>query len=387
MTTEHDSTTPVYDLLVKGGTLIDPAAGRHGLLDVALCGGNVAHVAANLPPGSARQVLDARGCYVTPGLIDMHTHIYWGVSALGVDVAALWPGSGVTTWVDAGTAGAITFPGFRRYVMEALPVRVLAFLNISSQGLLDIGVAGEYDDIRWCDCERAVAAIEAHRDCIVGVKVRPSRNGVREAGIEPLMIGREAADAAGVPLMVHIGRPPATLREIMPLLGPGDILTHVYRGPSASILTRQGEVRPDVLAARGRGIWTDVGHGSGSLDFAVARRALALGFLPDSLGTDLHTLNLRGPVFDMATTLSKFLALGLSLEQVIAAATAGPARLLGRAGELGTLAQGAAGDVTLLGLEDGRFSFRDSQGNLLEAEQRLVVRGMVVAGRPVTPQG
>jgi len=375
-----------YDLLIRGGRVLDPAAGRDGRCDVALAGGKVARVAPDIPPESAQEVVDARGLLVVPGLVDLHTHIYWGASALAVDPWALAPRSGVTTWVDAGTVGAVAFPGFRRYVAEAVPVHVLAFLNISSQGILDITLAGECDDLRWCDLERALAAVEAHRDLIVGIKVRASRNAVREAGVEPLRIAREAADAAGVPLMVHIGQPPPTLGEILPLLRAGDILTHVYRGPVASILTREGRVRPDVLEARARGVLMDVGHGVGSLDFRVAQRALEQGFLPDSISTDLHLLNVQGPVHDLVTTLSKFWTLGLSLEQVIAAATAGPARALGREGSLGTLQEGARGDVTLLAVEEGEFTFRDAVGQERVGERRLVARGMAVAGRWIPPE-
>lgn len=374
------TTSCPYDLLIRGGRVLDPAAGRDGCCDVALAAGKVARVAADIPPEAARETVDARGLLVVPGLVDLHTHIYWGGSALAVDPWALAPASGVATWVDAGTAGAIAFPGFRRYVMEAAPVHVLAFLNISSQGLLDITLAGECDDIRWCDLERALAAVEAHRDRIVGIKVRASRNAVREAGIEPLRIAREAADAAGVPLMVHIGQPPPTLGEVLPLLRTGDILTHVYRGPVASILTREGQVRPDVLEARARGVFMDVGHGVGSLDFRVARRALERGFPPDSISTDLHLLNVQGPVYDLVTTLSKFWHLGLALEEVLAAATAEPARALRQEGILGTLREGARGDVTLLAVEEGRFSFRDAVGQELVGDRRLVAKGMAVAG-------
>ncbi|MBC7223940.1 MAG: amidohydrolase/deacetylase family metallohydrolase [Anaerolineae bacterium] len=376
-----------YDLLIRGGRVLDPATGLDGPCDVALAGGKVARVAPDIPPETAREVVDAHGLLVVPGLVDLHTHIYWGASALAVDPWALAPSSGVTTWVDAGTAGAIGFPGFRRYVMEAAPVHVLAFLNISSQGILDITIAGECDDIRWCDLERALAAVETHRDRIVGIKVRASRNAVREAGAEPVRIAREAADATGVPLMVHIGQPPPTLGEILPLLRAGDILTHVYRGPTASILTREGRVRPDVLEARARGVRMDVGHGVGSLDFQVARRALEQGFLPDSISTDLHLLNVDGPVYDLVTTLSKFWNLGLSLEEVIGAATAGPARALRQEGNLGTLQEGAQGDVTLLAVEEGEFTFRDAVGQELVGRRRLVAKGMAVAGRWVPPEG
>lgn len=364
--------------------MLDPASGRSGRWDLALAEGKVIRVAREVSPQTAREVVDAEGCYVVPGLIDLHTHIYWGVSAISVDVEALWRTSGVTTWVDAGSAGAATFPGFRRFIMERAPVRILAFLNISTRGILGVtvvqGVPGECDDIRWCDLGWTLRVLEENRDRIVGVKVRAGRHPVGQAGIEPLQIAREAADAAGVPMMVHAGPPPPALREVMPLLREGDILTHSFRGPVPSILTRDGRIRPDVLEARERGVLVDVGHGGGSLDFGVARRAMGQGFLPDTISTDLHTLNLRGPVFDMVTTLSKFLNLGLSVEEVVARATWGPACALNLGGGAGTLQKGARGDVTLLSLEKGNFTFQDAVGNRLEGDRRLVVEGTVVGG-------
>jgi dihydroorotase len=322
---------------------------------------------------------------VTPGLIDFHTHVYWGVSAISLDLAEVVPGSGVTTWVDAGSAGAFTFPGFRRYVMEKADVGVLAFLNISTRGVLHVTVVGgnpgDSDDIRWCDLARAVSTIEEHRDVIVGVKVRASLHPVREAGIEPVLIAREAADATGLPLMVHIGAVPPTLREILPVLQEGDILTHAFRGPVPSIVTREGTLRPDAQAAHERGVLFDIGHGGNSFHFDTARRLLDQGILPDIISTDLHELNWRGPVFDLATTLSKFLNLGLTLEQVVARTTANPAAALGRGGAMGSLREGMPGDVTLLRIEEGPITFRDATGGTLEGNRQVKVAGMIVGGR------
>ena len=343
----------IYDLLIKNGHLLDLSSGKDGRWDVAFTSGKVTRVAPAIEENLANEVIDANGLYVSPGWIDLHTHLYWGVCALGVDVTPLWRKSGVTTWVDAGSAGAITLPGFQRFIAEPSPINILAFLNIANQGLIDLSVAGEYEDLRWCNLERTLNAIETCRNLVVGVKVRAGRNGVREAGIEPVQIAREAADAAGVPMMVHIDLPPPTLREILPLLRAGDILTHVYRGPVCSILTREGKIRPDLIEARERGVLLDVGHGKGSLDFNVARQAMEQGVLPDSISTDLHARNLDGPVFDLATTLSKFLNLGLSIQQVIAAATKGPAKSIHKESELGNLEVGSPGNATIFSLRQG----------------------------------
>ncbi|MCC7352378.1 MAG: amidohydrolase/deacetylase family metallohydrolase [Anaerolineae bacterium] len=369
-----------YDLLITNGTVIDPAHSLHQQLDVALAGGRVAAVAPALPPSSARQVLDASGLLVLPGLIDLHTHLFAGVSFLGVEPDPNCLAKGVTTAVDAGSAGASDFAGFRRYVIDASQTRIYAFLNISALGMLT-DLVGELEDLRYADADRAVAVAKEHRDRIVGIKVRLSRAFVGENGLEPLRRARAAADRLELPLMVHVGNTPAPLAEILDQLEPGDVLTHCYHGNAEGILDDQGRVLPAARHAVTRGVVMDVGHGRGSFSFAVAERALEQGFLPGTISSDLHTQNIHGPVFDLATTLSKFLHLGLTLSEVVTMATARPAAVMGWTGELGTLAKGARGDLVLMRLEEGQFRFEDTKGDVRIGHRRLAPQGIIKDGK------
>lgn len=371
-----------FDLLLKGGTLIDPAAGLNGPHDVAFAGGLVAAVAPDLPAASARQVIDCRGRVVAPGMIDLHVHVFWGVSHYGIHPDPHCIARGVTTAVDAGSAGADTFPGFRKYVIEASATRLFAQLNISAQGMLNAEI-GELHDIRFARVDRALATIEQNRDVILGVKVRLTRHSLvsEEAGIRPLHLAREAADAAGLPIMVH---PQdawcASLDDILAVMRRGDILTHCFHNMPCGILNEQGQVRPSVYDALERGVILDVGHGAGSFSWSVAERALDQGVLPTTISSDLHVYNVDGPVFDLATTASKFLHLGLSLEETLAKVTATPAQAIHLNGKIGTLCPGAWGDAVVFDLETGEFPLVDSHGELRTGSRRLIPQTVVRRG-------
>lgn len=371
-----------YELILKGGTLIDPAAGIHARRDVAFAGGAVAAVGEDLPAGGA-EVIDCAGRIVAPGLIDLHVHIYWGVSYLGIPADPHCIARGVTTAVDAGSAGADTFPGLRKYVIEASDTRLYAMLNIAAQGMLHADI-GEFDDLRYSSVPRALATIEQHRDLILGVKVRLTRDTIVSAasGLRPLALAREAADAAGLPIMVHPQEAWCdSIDDVLALMRGGDILTHCFHGSSHGILDERGRVRPAVLAAIERGVVFDVGHGAGSFSWGVAERALAQGAAPQTISSDLHSYNVNGPVFDLVTTAAKFLHLGMGLDDVLARVTAAPARAMGMAGRLGTLQAGAAGDAVVLALEEGAFPLVDSHGEQRIAERRLTPTTVVRAGR------
>ncbi len=219
---------------------------------------------------------------------DLHTHVYWGVSNLGIEHDAVAARSGTTTWVDAGSSGATTFPGFRRYIVEQSVSRTLCFLNISSQGILDRRILGKCADVRWLDVDSAIRTIDANRDIIVGVKVRSSRNSVGQNGNIPAWIARDVAEAASVPIMEHIGRPPPALAQSLHILRPGDIVTHAFNGWPICMIGSDGMVRREFMELRDRGVWLDVGHGSGSFSFKTAQQALDEGVLPDSISTDLY---------------------------------------------------------------------------------------------------
>jgi dihydroorotase len=361
----------VSRVLIHGGTVIDPAEGLHDKRDVAIANGRVSGVAKRPRRARDEEVVDARGLLVTPGLIDLHVHVFAGASHYGIEPDPHCLGTGTTTVVDAGSAGALTFPAFRKYVIEVAETRILPFLNIGATGMLSAEV-GELEDIRFIDRAKALQSIEANRDLIRGVKVRLSRQQVGANARVALLTARETAEAARLPLMVHVGDTPIPLDDILRELRPGDVLTHCFHGREEGVLDARGRVRAEARRAVERGVTFDVGHGVGSFSFAVARSALAQELKPGTISSDLHVYNLHGPVFDLATTMSKFLALGLSLDEVVRMTTEAPARAIGALGELGTLAPGAMADLTLLRLEEGTFELVDTRGETLKASTRLV---------------
>ena len=373
-----------HELLIVGGTVIDPARGRHERADVAIDDRRIAVMEPHISRSAARDVIEATDLLVVPGLVDLHVHVYWGVADLSVEADPTCLGRGVTTVVDAGSVGANTFPGFRRSVVEASRGRVLAYLNISATGQID-PFLGELHDLRFADPERAAAVALANPDVVVGFKVRVSEMLAGPNGLAGLDRALEAGRATNLPVMVHIGGTTFDIEEVLGRLRPDDVVTHAYTGWQPGIVTGTGRVVAAAREARERGVRFDVGHGAGSFTWPIAEAALADGFRPDTISSDLHRFNIATPVHDLATTLSKFLLLGLSLDEVIAMATAAPAAALGAFGAgIGSLAVGAEADVTVLRLEEGRFGLTDSAGTTREARQRLVPIAAVRAGRPVS---
>jgi dihydroorotase len=345
-----------YDLLIRGGEVVDPSGDLRGQHDVAVAGGAIAAVAPKLTAEEAACVDDARGQYVTPGLVDLHTHCYWGATYWGIEADPVAARSGVTTWLDAGSAGAYSFAGFRRYAVEASRARLFAFLNIASIGL--IARTYELSNLDYCDVGLGAAIVEANRDVILGIKARIDRDTTRGTGLEPLRRARELADRVGLPLMVHIGKAPPPIKDIAGLLRPGDVLTHCCTGHDNRLVDEQGHVHPFIRELWGQGLILDLGHGTGSFSYASAEAMLADGMPPDVISSDIHQLSVLGPMYDLPTTLSKFLNLGMSLPDVIARATARPAASIGRP-DLGTLRVGAPADLALFRLEEGSYTFHD----------------------------
>jgi dihydroorotase len=366
-------------MLIRGGTVVDPSQGLHAPRDVRLAGGTVAEIADGLAPAPGEEIIDARGLLVVPGLVDLHVHVFWGASHYGIEPDPHCLGSGTTTVVDAGSAGAHTFLAFRRYVIEVARTRILPFLNLGATGMISPAV-GELEEIRHIDAAAALRTIEAHRDLIRGIKIRLSRDLVGANAKLALATARTVSEAARLPVMVHVGDTPIPLTEILDELRAGDVVTHCYHGHAEGILDDRGQVQPAARRARSRGVLFDVGHGRGSFSFAVARRALAQGFPPGTISSDLHVYNLHGPVFDLATTLSKFLHLGLSLDEVVELATAAPARVIREDAALGTLRPGAAADVSLLELREGPAELEDSVGERVTAARSLRPKGVVRGG-------
>jgi dihydroorotase len=367
-----------FDLILRGGRVIDPSQGIDSISDIGFRDGRIAQVGADL---SGDTVKDVKGLIVTPGLIDLHTHVYSGGTSLGVDPARLARG-GCTTLVDTGSAGPGNYAGFRDHVIKTSAPRILVFLNISFAGIYGFSkrvMVGESGDLRLMAPIDAVETVRANRDSIVGIKVRVGFHASQNSGTIPLDIAREAADEAGVPLMVHIDHPPPTLEEVLARMRKGDILTHCFRPFPNNPATAEGGVRAAVLDARERGVIFDVGHGMGSFAFKTARTMLANGFAPDCISSDVHALCIDGPAFDLLTTMSKFLCLGMSLGDVVKAATEAPAQALGRS-DLGGFRQGAAGDASILALEDGDFDYVDATGEHLNGHLRFSPRGVVLNG-------
>jgi dihydroorotase len=369
------------DLILTGGRVIDPASGRDEIADVAFTDGKIAAVGRELPRGAAKTV-DVSGKLVTPGLIDLHTHVYWGGTSLGVDAAAVARTSGTTTFVDAGSSGPGNFHGFRRHVIEPSPVRILPILNVSHAGIFAFSatvMVGECADLRLLDPRDCVRVINANRDLIVGVKVRVGRTAGGNSGIAPLDIALEVAEEVGLPVMAHLDHPPPSRLEVLSRMRPGDIVTHCFRPFPNAPVSPDGRVREEVAAARERGVVFDIGHGGGSFGFRTAEGMLAAGFLPDVISSDVHALSINGPAFDQITTMSKLLSLGMALTEVIRAGTAAPAAALGRS-ELGHLGVGAVGDASIIDLAEGAFEYRDVLGETRKGGQRLIASGLVVSG-------
>ena len=369
----------MYDLLIRRGRVLDPSQGFDAVADVAFERGRVARLAPGIAPDRAHAVYDAQGLLVVPGLIDLHVHVHWGVSHYGIDADLGCLAQGATTVVDAGSAGGYAYPSLKRYVIEGSRARVRAFLNISYLGMIGDEV-GELEDRRFINRDLALRVGEDAT--VMGIKARMDRVGPLLA-TEPLERTLEVARALGKPVMIHIGsaeRMRVPLEAILERLQAGDIVTHTYHGKDGGILDEEGKVRPGVWAARERGVLFDVGHGMGSFAFEVARRALDQGFVPDVISSDLHTYSLPGPALDLPTTLAKFLHLGMSLPEVVTRATVIPARILGMQGQIGTLAEGAEGDATLLRLEEGSFPLVDTLGITEMGRWMLRVAGVIREG-------
>ena len=372
-----NTTVDLFDLVLHGGNVCDPGAARTGRFDVGIRGDRVVAIEPEIPSWSSRRMIDATGTYVVPGLIDLHSHVYWMAGKHSVRADSVGSRTGVTTWVDAGSAGALTLPGLWEYVGRSSMVRILSLLNISSIGLAPLDF--ELSVIGFCDVGLFKVVADAYSDFVVGVKIRMGASNVGPHGIEPLRRARSAAEATNLPLFVHIAEEPPRLPAILELLRPGDVVSHCCTGQSMGVLNSKGELRPEVRAARESGIQFDLGHGQGSFSWSVAQRLMDLGFPPDTLSTDTHQLSLRGPMFDLPTCMSKMMAVGMSFHDVVEATTSRPASWLRREGQIGTLAPGAFADVTLLKIESGDFPLYDS--DLVERKaSRLVHSVLTVAG-------
>lgn len=367
---------PAFDLLIAGGRVIGRASRPEGvMLDVAIRDGRIARMATAIPRADAASVIDATGKVVTPGLVDLHAHIDAEMPP------AHCLSTGVTTLVDGGTYGAANVDAGLA-LAKAAPNRVRLLLNLGRSGLNGLGAVGELLDIANADVGAARAAVEAHRDRIVGIKVRLSKNAAGANDLEAVRRARQITAPLGLTVMAHIGQSVSPLPAILDLMGPGDIVTHVYAPAPNGILDANGRVLPAVRAARRRGVLFDVGNGrTAHITWDIAERALAQDFPPDTISSDLTAPGRTDRVFDFPTVLSKFLLLGMPLHQVIACGTARAAAAIPAFKGLGMLTVGAEADVAVFELREGDFEFVDNERTVRRGRQKLVPFAVVCGGR------
>jgi dihydroorotase len=391
----------LYDLLIAGGHVVDPANGLDGPADVAIRGDRIAAVARSIPADNAAHIIDAAGRLVTPGLIDLHTHVFRGADYFGVDADSLAWRSGVTTWLDAGSAGGFRMPAFAEHVVRPAGVRIRALINISYLGLAGLNY-DEYCNPRALNIEVLNYVARDYPDLVVGIKARIGKEGVCYPGLRPLRKAIEAAEITGLPIMCHISEAPPSVDRVLALMRPGDIVTHSYTGAGERLVDDRGRVRVAARRARDRGVRFDIGHGAGSFSFDSAEALAADAFWPDSISTDLHQLSVAGPnlVEDQAyigrvrgdgspqltllTVMTKFIHLGWPVSDIIRAVTETPARMFGWT-DIGSLRPGALADVAILEVAPGEQELFDIYGNTRRIDRTFVCHATIVGGRQLRP--
>jgi dihydroorotase len=380
-----------FDLVIKGGDLLDPALKLNARRDIGIRYGKIEAIEADIPAARANRLLDASGRIVIPGLIDLHSHVYPYGSAIGIPADELVPFQGTTTMVSAGDAGANNFAAFRRYVVGQTRTRLYAFVHIANIGLTSFPEPELYH-LGFAQTEACAKAVAENADIALGVKVRMSENVINQAGIEPLKRAVRACEIAGggAKVMCHIGgvATPELMSQILDTLRQGDILTHCYSGfPNIAgkftNIVQEGKLLPAALAAKKRGVLFDVGHGGGSFDFTVAEAAMQQGCMPDTISSDIHVFSANSPSIPyLPNVMSKFMALGFSLEQVVQMATAVPAGIINRMPKLGSLQVGAPADATLIEVVQGPVEFLDTRNNKRSGKAHIKPVQTVLAGVP-----
>ncbi len=362
-----------YDLLLKGGTVVDPSQDMQQLCDVAFRAGRVAALAPDLSADAAQEVIDVRGHLVAPGLMDIHGHFFYRgwPGAVDPDVACL--PCGVTTAVDAGSTGWGNYPALKDYILQPCQTRIYAFVHLCATGLTSLTARiGELQNLAFAQIDQAIRCIDENRADVLGIKVRIDHRATGEANALPaLEMARQVADATQSQMMVHVSGTPIPLVRIFDFMQPGDVATHILNGHANGILDGNGRILPEVREARARGIVLDVGHAGVHFDLTVGRAAVSQDFWPDTLSTDIHTPPPDRVVYDLLGVMSTFLALEMPLDGVVATVTSKAAAAIGKRDELGTLRVGSAGDAAVLDLEAGDFTFVDAAGNQVQAGQRL----------------
>jgi len=368
-------------VVLRGGRVIDPANGVDRVADLVL--GKDKILGLDVPEPDGAHVIDCKGSIVTPGMIDLHVHVYWGGTSLGVKPENFADKSACTTLVDAGSAGPGNFTGFREHVIEQSRVRILAYLHVSFAGIYGFGgriMVGESHDMRLMAAREAAAVASAHPGVIVGIKVRIGAHASGPSGIAPLDVAQDVADRTGLPLMVHIDEPPPSYSDVVARLRKGDVLTHCFRPFPNAPCHGDGRVRDAVLAARERGVIFDIAHGMGSFSWDTARKMDSAGFRPDVISSDIHAFCINGPAHDNLNVMTKFLALGWSVEDVIAAASIAPATVLSRP-DLGHLGKTAQPEASVIRLTPGTVDLADVTGEIVRHDSLLTPVGTVAGGK------
>jgi dihydroorotase len=377
----------MYDLLLKGGTVVDPSTGLDGIQDVAVQGGAIARIAPGIASGEATRTIDVAGKIVTPGLIDLHAHVFEGINRTGVhpDLGGVY--AGVTTIVDAGSAGAATFGGFPRHIIPNCQTEVIPFLHICQTGLATNPDIIAATSINLDDTLRVA---EQHKGLICGIKARMVSPALEIMGMEMPQLARRAARESGTKLMVHIGDTekrydPTVIRKLLPLLEHGDILTHYFTANPGGVLDANGKLVPEAREAADRGVWFDTAHGRMNFSFDVGRKIIDQGLLPHCISTDLTVPGRLNTVHSMTEMMTRFLGLGFTLPQVVTMCTANPARAIGAESRIGSLTVGRQADISVLELRDGDWMVYDVLGAGLRVTRAVVPFVTVKRGRVFTP--
>jgi dihydroorotase len=371
-----------YDLLIKGGTVVDPAQKLHGLFDVAVKDGKIAEVAPNISSGRSQKTVSAVDRIVTPGLIDVHVHVFDKATAGGINADRTCLAHGVTTAVDGGSAGYPAIAGFRKYVAETSATRLYALVDIGALGTL-VGVTDTLKNLSWVDPKLTAKAAEENKPVVVGIKARLSQEIVGTDDLEIVKRAREAAEISKLPMMLHIGNTPSPLKDILNLMRPGDIITHCYTPRSHGIVDENGRVLSEVVEARNRGILFDIGHGTSHFGFDLAEKCMQQDFLPDTISTDLAAFSVNGPTYDLVTVLSKFLLLNMSLDKVIELVTMKANHTFNLGLNLGSLQVGTPADISVLQLASGSFELVDTLGKKRTARQKLLSTAVIRDGKVI----
>ena len=401
-----------FDVLLRGGRVIDPASGRDGVADIGILGDRIAAIEPHIPVGTAREVLDVAGKIVTAGMIDTHAHVYQHVTGrFGLNADMVGVRSGVTTLVDQGGPSCMTLPGFRHFIVEPAESRVLCFISMYLVGGMEGHLYPALYGPEQVDVKATIRAARANMDIVRGVKAHAEIGGASRWGLEVVKLGKRIASELGIPLYIHLGQlwpvkdgasidPDEVVRALMPLMEPGDVLAHPFtRHPGGFVSAATGEVHPVVWAALERGVTVDVGHGS-HFSFDMARRTIAAGIRPHTLGADMHGYNVRPPgsgneqtrqenpffgvaPFNLTHAMTELMTLGMTLPEIVATVTSNPARMLQMQDSLGSLLVGREADVSVLDLLKGRFTLADNSGEKVIANEMLTPAFALRAGRQV----